>query len=113
MIRKVKNRWINQHQLEEINLVFNLSFYVLLFSILFCLENGARGKAYGGMAGDLSDDDQMPMDGGAGMQDDDDDDLEMEMDPRAGRGGDGRSKGNKHGGQRKQTAADDDDDGDF
>jgi hypothetical protein len=72
------------------------------------------------MTEDLSDDeDQMPMDGeegGAGMQDEDDD-LEMEIDPRAGRGG-GRSKGNRRGrtnagdGQRKQSAAYDDD-GDF
>ena len=113
MMRKTKMGWINQHQLEGINLVFDLSVSPIIFDS-FCLENGARGKAYGGMGDDLSDDDQMPMDGGAGMQDDDDDDLDMEMDPRAGGRG-GHSKGNKRGdGQKKQSAAyDDDDDGDF
>jgi hypothetical protein len=74
------------------------------------------------MTNDLTDDeDQMPMEGregGGGMNEDDD--LDMEMDPRSGRG-DARPKGsNKHGRanagdrqQRKQSAAYNDDDGDF
>ena len=66
------------------NKLGNESFFYPILSKSIYLENGTRGKAYGGMTDDLSDENEDQMGGGPGM-DDDEDDVEMDVDPRSGR----------------------------
>lgn len=88
----------------------SICFFSSILSKSISLENGARGKAYGGMTDDLSDENDDQMGGGPDM-DDDEDDVEMAVDPRSGRV-DARPGGNARG-QRQQPPPAYDDNEDF